>query len=184
LDLAALVVGYSLAARGIRFLLPRTPSHWVLVAVALEYLWLGLAMSGPFVLWFDRRPLRDGQAEGSPDRKRRWLRTGDQSNVPPLPPARESSPRYTGAELAWLLIGGYWVGMSVLLSPGPEGISAASVPVLGLIAFLTALVLLLAGPGQAKHAPQGPPWTHRAAVVLLSTWPIAWLLMIALTKLV
>src|SRR4051812_23030822 len=95
LDVAALVVGYSLASLLVRAYAPTGASLGVgeAVVLAILFLWLGLAMSGPVVL-LTRRP-------------------------PPPPPGDDRSPSTrTWAELAWMIIGFYWVGLTVLVVPG------------------------------------------------------------------
>lgn len=177
LDLAALVVGYSMAALLIRAFWPETvrTSIYVAAGLGIEYLWLGLAMSGPFVLLLDRRRRKDREAVPTRFRARpgRW---------PADTPASERMPeaRYTGPELAWLLIGGYWIGMTVLVVPAR--LAASSAPLLGLLPFVAAAFLSFLGPKRPFNPDEGPAWTHRAAIVLLSCWPIAWIGLIALTQ--
>lgn len=149
LDLSALVVGYSLAALGLRAYWPQgtAPTPYQLVAASVAYAWLGLALSGPFVLLLHRN--------------RR--------------PGRLDRSRYTGAETAWLMIGGYWITFIIMAVP------------VGLIApnFLALLPILVAGLAwlfAPKRAPDSTHWTHRAAVVLLASWPFAWGAMILLAK--
>ena len=66
LDIAALVVGYSMASLLIRAFWPDggRPPLAEIAAIGLVYLWLGLAMSGPLVLLV-RRPA--GPAVENPD---------------------------------------------------------------------------------------------------------------------
>jgi hypothetical protein len=154
LDLLALMVGYGVASLLVRVFWPSdgTPEPGNIVAIGIVYAWLGLAMSGPIVLAIHRRP------------------TPRQSAAEPSDP--EPTPSRTWAELAWLIIGFYWIGLTVLVVP----IRMAQTPLrdatmLGVFPILAALVLRFVGPvPQASH----PGWTHRAAVGLLVTWPIAW----------
>jgi hypothetical protein len=174
LDLAALVVGYGLAALAVRALWPAgvTPRGAVLVVLTLAYTWLGLAMSGPFVLL--RRP---GPREDVPrDRAGRRMRpkVGRPLELRPEPP-----PRYTRAEAAWLIIGAYWIAAAILVVP--TRLPARSAPILGLIPVLAALVLWVVGPRRPDPAPQRPTWTHQVAVGLLATWPVAWAALILLS---
>jgi hypothetical protein len=176
LDLAALVVGYSMAALLVRAFWPASvaPQPTIAAALGLEYLWLGLAMSGPFVLALDRR--RRADREAAAQRVRPGYRIRDEQ---PLP-ARDPAARYTGPELAWLLIGGYWICMTILLVPSrPPGSSAA---LLGLLPFLAGAGLSILGPKRGGSDRNATAWTHRAAVVLLWTWPLAWIGLIALTQ--
>ena len=148
LDIAALVVGYSLAALALRAYWPpgTMPTPYQLVAAIVTYAWLGLALSGPFILLLNRnrRPGRLGQS------------------------------RYTGAETAWLMIGGYWITFIIMVVP----VSLFS-PNFGLLPIFAAGLAWLFAP---KRAANPVLWTHRAAVILLTSWPFAWGAMILLSK--
>lgn len=86
-------------------------------------------------------------------------------------------PRYTRAELAWLLIGGYWIALALLATARlPVG------PALGILPLLAALVLGLFGPRPGPAEAKPPAWTHHAALVLLWTWPLAWIALILVSK--
>jgi hypothetical protein len=155
LDLVALVVGYGMAALLMRAIwapmAPDRPTLLVGLFVAFEFAWLGLAMGGPLVLLVDRRA--DAGAHGR--------------------------PRYSWAESAWLLIGGYWLAMVILVVPRRLPVS----PLLGLFPIAAALALRLfrrRRPPPPRDAP--PTWTHRAALGLLVTWPFAWADMILLSR--
>src|SRR5205085_1405954 len=97
------------------------PSPWThKVGLVLAVLWplqcgFGLAVSGPVVLLFDRRPAareRPGRRGAlRPKRHRPFDRDFDA-----LPAGTEPPGRYTWAEMAWLAIGGYWIGMTVLMT--------------------------------------------------------------------
>jgi hypothetical protein len=152
-DLAALVVGYAMAALLVSAFWPRseTPAAAVAVVLGFEYLWLGLAMGGPLVLLIDRR------AEPRP----------------------EGPARYTWAELAWLLIGGYWLGLTLLVVP----VRMRVTPLFGVFPIVAALLLrLFARPRPVPSADAPPPWTHRVAVGLIATWPAAWAALILLSR--
>lgn len=133
LELAGVVAGYGLAAALARGVFPDPGSQGVRAGlpVALGFCWLGLAMSGPFVLALRRRGL-------------------------------------TRVEVAWAAIGGYWI----LVASGLAFARLAAPPYLGLVplAFLPLLRLLSRDPAPES----GHRWTHRAALVVLATWPIAW----------
>ena len=47
-------------------------------------------------------------------------------------------------------------------------------PLLGLFQVLAALGLCFLVPRRPKGSVAVPSWTHRAAVILLATWPLAW----------
>src|SRR5690242_15145409 len=87
-DILALVVAYGMAALLFRAFWPSScPSPAMCLPGIALYLWLGLAMSGPIILF-----RRGRQRTGAP------VRSGQSVSI-------ES---FTGAELAWLLIGIYW----------------------------------------------------------------------------
>ena len=150
LDLAALVVGYGMAALLIRASWPPTRAVDGAngAALALAYLWLGLAMSGPVVL-LPRPAPADGTGAGSVGRP----------------------PRYTGAEMAWLGIGGYWIVLTFAVAAAHS--SARPLPLLAAIQFMAGMVTFVLWCAGRRPSP-GESWTHRAAVGLLATWPLAW----------
>ena len=162
LDAAAMMVGYSVASLLIREYWPQneTPRVWAVMVIALVYLWLGLAMSGPVVLLI-RRPVPN------PDH-----------------PEEPSEPR-TWAELAWMLIGFYWIGLTLVVVPiRVQGGRFLDSAVLGLFPVLAALLLRAFGMKAAKGiAGKGrPTWTHQVGVALLWSWPFAWMGLILLGK--
>ena len=98
-DVSALVVGYGMAAVLFRAFWPKTGVSPVLGLFAVGfYLWLGMAMSGPILLMRRTAGPREAAADN-----------GD-AKAPPRP-AR------TWAELAWLLIGVYWIVMGLFILP-------------------------------------------------------------------
>lgn len=171
LDLAAFVVGYGLAAVGVRSLLPAgvAPGGVVLAVLVVGYVWLGLAISGPFIL-LRRASQRAPSAVDRPARARIGR---------PLPLDAPAEPRFTRAESAWLLIGAYWVAAVILVVP--TRMSARGVPILGLVPVLAILFLWIVGPAR-RTSWERPAWTHRVATIVLATWPIAWLSLILLTR--
>jgi hypothetical protein len=158
LDLAALVVGYGMASLVIRAFWPSAgqESPGVLLVILLLYAWLGLAMSGPIVLFRLQR------------------REGD-----------DRTPRHTWAELAWLLIGFYWFAMAAIVVPTrmsqPRLLDAG---VFGLFPVLAAVMFRLFRPRQGAASDESPRhgWTHYTGVGLLISWPVAWVAMILLGK--
>jgi hypothetical protein len=176
LDLGAIVVGYGMASLLVRAFWPdsgRPPIPEILV-IALFYAWLGLAMSGPLVLLARRPtpPTRDPDAGPEAAGSRTW------------------------AELAWLIIGFYWNGMTVLVVPVRLRRSPLhDAAILGLFPIIAALFLKFAhgptGRGRSRRGPASAPvrdlpapaeWTHTAAVGLILTWPLAWVALILLGK--
>ena len=157
LDLLALVVAYGLAALLVRAFYPGggLPNHFAEGTVAFVYLWLGLAMGGPMVL------LLDGRSR-------------------PVDPTRDAPPKYTWAETAWLLIGGYWIALAMFVVPSRLPIN----PMLGLFPVVAAMLgmRLFGGTSKAMETETRPGWTHAAAVAVLVSWPFAWMGMIVLGK--
>ena len=160
LDASALVVGYGLASMLVRAYWPDSgpPSVWAVIVIGLVFLWLGMAMSGPIVLLIHRPAAVDPDAE------------------------EQAEPR-TWAELAWMIVGFYWIGLTILVVPvrfrGGRVLDSA---ILGIFPFLAALGLRFLGP--RRNVPRGRErlWTHHAAVALLVTWPFAWAALILLGK--
>ena len=160
----ALMVGYGMASVLVRVYWPAeaTPDAPQLIAIGLVYSWLGLAMSGPIVLASHRpEPATDQDQDG------------------PVPSPARGEGR-TRAELAWLMIGLYWIGLTTLVVPvRMEAATVREAVVLGVVPTLAALGLRLFGP---RSGPRRSAWTHRAAVGLLLTWPVAWVGLILLGR--
>ena len=162
-DLAGLVVGYGLAGFLLRSFRPVFETQGVAESVALGafYLWLGLAVSGPFVLILDRR----GPAP------------------PPRVPTTNPSSRYAGEEMAWLGIGGYFVAIALFVVPSTQ--HRTPWETILAVQFFAAFWL---GPWWArrnsrrKPEAHAPRWTRTAARVVLLTWPLAWLLLVLLVR--
>jgi hypothetical protein len=186
-DLVGLVVGYGMAALLARSFWPRSKPLGGIPGVALvfEYCWLGLAMSGPIILLLDRR----GGSSTSTLRPKRPERPGRliSSSEPPVPvgrgpanPASETPPTFTRAELAWMVIGGYWIALTMFVVPA----LAVDTPwaLVGLLQVVAALGLWLVVPRRIKPGAVAESWTHPAAIGLLATWPVAWIFLILLGK--
>ncbi len=179
-DLAALVVGYGLAALLARSLWPSRGEVGgpAIALIAVEYLWLGLAMSGPLVLllggrggWRSGRPRRPGHRIGA--------------ELLPGPSDDDTSAsidRYSRSELAWMTIGGYWIALLFLV--GPAGLGGRVLPVLTCLVVPTLALSWAFGQGPTPGTRRGSTWTHRAAVVVLWTWPLAWITLIVLGVLI
>jgi hypothetical protein len=185
-DLVGLVVGYGMAALLARAFWPRSRPLTGIPAAALglEFLWLGLAMSGPIVLLLDRRgPSTIRERPRKPPRLGRLI-SAPEPVGPPIGQGPAADPgadpwRYTRAELAWLLIGGYWISFTFFV------VSARSLDtpwaLACLLQFVAALGLLVVVPRRAGPGKGSLPWTHFAALSLLYSWPIAWVFLIVLS---
>lgn len=160
LDMIALVVGYSLASLLVRAFWPSDGMSAlpVLFVFGMAFLWLGLAMSGPVVL-LGHRPSGSDSPESDLPRSRTW------------------------AELAWLIVGFYWIGLTILVVPvRMHNTRVLDTAFLGLFPILAAVGLRIFRP-RLPSPPEGDrSWTHRAAVGLLVTWPFAWVALILLGK--
>lgn len=192
LDLSAIVVGYGMASLLIRAFWPAgwQPPLAEMAAIGLVYLWLGLAMSGPLVL-FVRRPAAAGsggedqaklEGESSPSRTAKRARRPREPGDPTPPMTADSR---TWAELAWLIIGFYWIGLTVLVVPVRLHRSPLhDAALFGLFPIAAALVLrFLDRPSRrSRPNPEAPAWTHHTAIGLLLTWPPAWIALILLGK--
>jgi hypothetical protein len=163
-DILALVVGYAMAALLFRAYWPSTRPLPALGVPGLGlYLWLGLAMSGPIIL-LRRRP-------SSP--------TVVAERAGSLDPAGSR----TWAELAWLLIGIYWIVLGSIVIPARlREFQVRDTLIFGLVPVVVALGFRLFGPRGTSREDATSTWTHRAAIGLLSTWPIAWVFLIILGK--
>ena len=163
-DLIGLVVGYGLAAMLVRSFWPGHEPKRIGegIALAFLYLWLGLAMGGPFVLLLDRR-----------------------GPAPPSAIPRSHPPsRYSGEESAWIVIGGYLTILAVFIVPSRHRGTLSSM-LLGPQAVVAVFLLGWLRIGHRKPTaamPAGPRWTRRAAVVLLVTWPVVWVILIVVLK--
>jgi hypothetical protein len=161
-DILAVIVGYGMAALFFRAFWPASgPSTLMGIAGIGLYLWLGMAMSGPITL----------------------LRHGPRPSSGPNAPGGGFIPAaaYTWAELAWLLIGSYWIVIElfVIRSRLPE-FTLGDMALFGLVPFAVALgsrLLRLRTNGERESA---HAWTHKAAVVVVLTWPAAWISLIVL----
>ncbi len=209
LDLIALMVGYGTAALLIRaFGVGLDFDGPLPVAfVILLYLWLGLAMSGPILLLGrrgqpvepipDHEPPRDplvddgdrvddasprpgdraepkasdlGAASSTPER-----RTGRRTQRDRAPHSINDRERFTWAEMTWLAIGTYWLGLTFLVSP----IRLPRTPWLGLIPILAVPLLIRLGRSRTDAIRS---WTHSVGIVLIGSWPLAWIALILLFR--
>jgi hypothetical protein len=160
-DILAVVVGYAMAALLFRAF---WPSQWPSPAQGVPgiglYLWLGLAMSGPIIL------LRRGQERG------------DNAATGADPAGIRSR---TWAELAWLLVGLYWIVLGLFIIPARlHEFKFGDTVLFGIVPIVVALGLRLFGPAPSPAREATSRWTHRAAVALLASWPVAWICLIVL----
>jgi hypothetical protein len=160
-DILALVVGYAMAAVLFRAFWP-TSAPPILLGLPLLalYGWLGLAMSGPIIL-LRGRARADRSAEA-------------QAQVAILA-AR------TWAESAWILIGIYWIVLGLFVIPSRlHDFQLRDAVLFGAVPVLVALLFRFLGQSPKALRNGSTPWTHRAAVMLLATWPIAWACLVLL----
>lgn len=174
LDLVALVAGYGIAALAARTLWPAgvTPTGPAIAALLFAYGWLGLAMSGPFIL-LRRSGSTTSWSRDERGRPRR-ARIGQPLRIDPEP-----TPCRTRAETAWLLIGSYWIVAAFLVLP--TRMPSGSAPMLGLLPAVMAIGLWMVGPSRRGADVRQAGWTHQTAQGVLITWPLAWLAVILLT---
>jgi hypothetical protein len=191
----AIVLGYSLATILFRAFWPvgEAFSSWiVVVCAAIFYLWLGLAMSGPLILFFQGTgertdlPSQGGRIRSNAPGSRRLLSADTVRQDPerllsgPIEPRPQALPARTWAEIAWLIIGVYWIILGAVVIPSrSRTFRVEDIVLFGLTPILATLLLRIFGP-----RPQPNGWTHPVAVALLATWPVAWLALILLGKLV
>ena len=160
LDLSALVVGYGMAAVLFRAFWPSGGVTVPLGVFAVGfYLWLGLAMSGPLLL------LRHGPGP-RPE-------AGEPTRAAPAADASQASHSRTWAEMAWLLIGVYWIVMGVFILPiHLQRFRFEDTVLFGLVPLGAGLAFRLFGPRlPSRHRPA--PWTHQVAVACSppGRWP-------------
>jgi hypothetical protein len=162
IDMMGLIAGYGTAALLMRAFWPAsglsTPLHACMLF--FEYFWLGLAMSGPVLVGWDRREHRDPAASNE---------SGGASTA---------GSRRTKAEIAWLMIGAYWIGLTILATPGRLPVDTRIVLVFQILIVVLAAIV---PPGRKRLEANGSTWTHKAAVGLLAAWPLAWIDLVALS---
>jgi hypothetical protein len=155
------MVGYGMAALFFRAFWPQSrPTPALGVPGIGLYLWLGLAMSGPIIL-LRRRPrssdLHDPRHEPTPPALRTW------------------------AELAWLLIGIYWIVLELIVIPArSHEFKPGDMFLFCLIPIWVGLGFGVFGANRAMERQKTRAWTHRAGVALVATWPLAWICLIVL----
>ncbi len=158
-DMIGLVVGYGLATSLVRRYLDdfQAVTVWRGFFLAVAFVWLGLAMSGPLVLLLHRRP--------------------------PMPhddvPTTNPRGRFSNAEIAWILLGSYFMLITVLFVPASRGESLWANLVL--IHLLASAILLVWLPWRVRKSERGGNhavrWTNVAAKWVVAAWPLAWIAM-------
>ena len=138
-DFLAVVVGYGMAALLCRAFWPASrPSPVLGVPGIGVYLWLGLAMSGPIIM------LRRASAPA----------TGPVGNGPHQ--AHRRLIQHTWAELAWMLIGIYWIVLSLFVIPARlSEFKLGDMILFGLVPLAVALGLRLLGPRPKEYLDVG-----------------------------
>ncbi len=162
-DILALVVAYGMAALLFRAFWPSSrPSLALCLPAIALYLWLGLALSGPIIL-FRRRRQRIG---------------------PPVPFGQSVAiESFTWAECAWLLVGIYWILLGSIVIPARlNAFTFGDAFLFGLVPAVVALGLRMFRPKHSRGQDRAARWTNTAAIVLLMTWPVAWLCLIVLGR--
>jgi hypothetical protein len=189
LDVSAIVVGYGMASLLVRAFWPAGghPPLVEIAAIGLVYLWLGLAMSGPLVLLPRRpaRPAEEGQNRPAGVPAHRGAGRRPRPGDPVVPKPAMISGSRTWAELAWLIIGFYWIGLTVLVVPVRLHRSILhDSAIIGLFPVAAALILRVLDRPSRRSQPdqEAAAWTHHTAVALLLTWPPAWIALILLGK--
>jgi hypothetical protein len=158
------MVGYGMAALLFRaFWPPSLPSAAAGASAIALYLWLGMAMSGPIIILRRRRERTPAAPEAT------------------TPASAPNS--HTWAELAWSLIGGYWIVLAIFVIPNRlHEFRSGDMLLFGLVPVAVAMVLGLLGAGSAARHSERRAWTHRVAVVLVMTWPFVWICLIYLGR--
>lgn len=152
LELGAIVVGFSLAALALRVCWPKG-----LIPSTTD-----LAAGVVVYVWL-------GLAASGPFvlLLGRHQRRGPRGAVVP----------YSSAEKAWLLIGGYWIMILVAAA-----LLVSIFPIVGLVPIVVAALSWLIAPRPPRLSANERPWTHRVALLVLWTWPVAWVAMVILTE--
>lgn len=188
-DVAGLVAGFALAARLFRHSEARSAQGAALLIFAALYLWTGLAMSGPIVLWLGRL----GDPGALPPREpERWGRPIGEVPVHgrrrSRPAAVPRAPRRRSRLLPtlWMMIGSLWIA-AMLGFGGNWPIFSLLFLGCGLIPGMFTWVSLgsklveALGPG-AGDVP-ARTWEDHAAAAVVIGWPIAGLLGVILDRL-
>ena len=155
------MIGYGMAALLCRAFWPASPPSPALGVPGIGvYLWLGLAMSGPVILLRRRPPPTDS------------VTTADKPT---------SAHSRTWAELAWMLIGIYWIVVSLIVIPARlSEFKLGDMILFGLVPLAVALAMRLLGPRPKENLDSARAWTHTVGVTVLLTWPVAWICLIVL----
>jgi hypothetical protein len=160
-DILALVVGYAMAALLFRAFWPSTiPATLLWPPILAFYVWLGLAMSGPIILF------RDGARTDRPVQAQR---------------SSGLLASRTWAESAWMLIGIYWIVLGLFVMPARlHDFQPLDAVLYGVVPILVALGCQFLGRSPSPTGSATTPWTHFVAIGLLATWPLAWVCLLVL----
>jgi len=170
-EFGGLMVGYALAGTLAKSVMPGSmtlqtgdPHLWPVILGV--YVWLGLAMAGPFVMLT------------SVLGRQRVAQSEDHPAVPV-----EAS--WSRGETAWVLVGTYWLVMTLLVVPRglSEMVQLGLTPGLALImlGYLPRSASSLSRSGLGRDEPAGR-WTRKAALAVMAAWPLTWLGLILLGR--
>ncbi|WP_169981170.1 hypothetical protein [Tautonia rosea] len=90
----------------------------------------------------------------------------------------DTARQLSWAQVAWLLIGSYWLVLTAVVVPSRMAVH----PLLGVLPIFAALLLRGIGPRRTEARLQAKNWTDQVAFLLITTWPLAWIALILLSK--
>ena len=181
-DLLGLVAGFGLAGFLMRHWRPgNTSDPATLIGFWAAYLWFGVAMSGPIVLWLGRLGEEGSLPPRSPRPLGRLIADVPVGAVPEdsAPEDGEAASHLTFNEYLWLGIGGFWATLTLFL-PAPIGWDLSW----AVVAAIPGFAWMGLGPWIIRSMKQGSPtrsWTHPVASAVILGWPFAALMLLLST---
>ncbi|WP_435015577.1 hypothetical protein TA3x_003121 [Tundrisphaera sp. TA3] len=178
-DLLGLVAGYALAGFLLRhWKADRSSDLAIQVGFWGAYLWYGLAMSGPIVLWICRLGDGGGMPPRTPLKLGRLIADVPVGAVPEPEHASIAAPsdQLSFNEYLWLIIGGFWATLTLFLR-APIGWDLSWT----IVAAVPGLAWMGLGPWIVRSMVKGPPtrrWTHTVASAVVLGWPFAALMLL------